>query len=278
MTKNPLESLFRHKAVYTSLPSNGRFYPSGIKLSVDNEIGIMPMSAADEIKLKTPDSLFNGEALFDLFKSCVPDIVNPEEIPICDVDKLLIGIRVATQGKNIDINSICPKCNHKETYVVDLTRIMASAQEIVKDNILHLNGAVSIDLKPLTIKNQIKSQIVAFYQYKMQQMLLDNETPEERKLQVFNEALVNAIAIQTTQVADAIQKVTMTQGEETIEVVDPEHILGWVKNMDAITHTAIKDFITTLNDPKIDDKVRIKCVKCEHEYKVDVELNPVNFF
>ena len=88
MNENPLKQLYRSKSVYVNLPSRGRFYKSGLTLSIDDELGIMPMTAVDEIKLKAPDALFNGDALFDLIKSCVPDVADPDEIPTCDVDMI----------------------------------------------------------------------------------------------------------------------------------------------------------------------------------------------
>ena len=156
MSQNPLEKLYRTKKVYTSLPSKGQYYHSGVTLSVDGELGVMPMTAADEIKLKTPDTLFNGEALFELFKSCAPDIVNPREMPACDVDKLLIAIRVATSGVNMDVSAKCPKCKKSETYQIDLTQIMNTAQEITDENTVELDGDVIVHINPLTLDSQIK--------------------------------------------------------------------------------------------------------------------------
>lgn len=61
MSDNPLKSIYRSKSIYLKLPSQGKFYPSGVKLSVDNEIGVMSMTTTDEINLKSPDALFNGK-------------------------------------------------------------------------------------------------------------------------------------------------------------------------------------------------------------------------
>lgn len=281
MTQNPLEKLYRHKKLYVSLPSGGRFYHSGIKLSADGEIGVMPMSAVDEIKLKTPDSLFNGEALFDLFKSCVPDIENPEEMPICDVDKLLIAIRVATSGTDLDVKGICPKCGKEEVYQIDLTTIMNTAQDIPQDNVVKLGEGVEVELNPLTLRSQIKNQIETFYQFRMQQMITDDSTDEEKKAQIFDEALLKAITIQTSQVADCILKVTLLEGSDEIVVTDKDQIFQWVENIDSHTHAAIKDALNELSDPHMQDVIKIQCPdeeNCGHTYETKVDLNPVNFF
>ena len=41
MSNNPLEKLYRSKSFFLPLPSTGRYYDSGINLSVDNEIGVI---------------------------------------------------------------------------------------------------------------------------------------------------------------------------------------------------------------------------------------------
>ena len=279
MTQNPLEKLYRHKTFYTTLPSQGRFYPSGIKLSADGELGIMPMSAADEIKLKTPDTLFNGEAMFDLFRSTIPDIQKPEEIPVCDVDKLLLGIRVASQGKQLDVKSKCPKCEKTETYAVDLTMIMNSATIIDTDPVIQIDDTLEVELRPFTLQSQIKGQIEAFFQQRMQNLLSsDNNMSEEEKIKRFNEALVGAIAMQTTQIAECIVRVTMRGDPEDTIVTNSEHIFAWVENMDSATYEKIRGGIEKLSDPKIDEQVQVKCPACKHEYRMTVNLDPVNFF
>ena len=52
MSQNPLTHLYRKKSLYVALPSKGKYYKDGIELSVDEELGVLPMTTADEIKLK----------------------------------------------------------------------------------------------------------------------------------------------------------------------------------------------------------------------------------
>lgn len=279
MTQNPLEKLYRSKNLYISLPSKGNYYHSGIKLSVDGEIGIMPMTAIDEIKLKAPDALFNGEALYELFRSCVPDIANPEEIPNSDLDKLLMAIRVATTGTDLDITTTCPKCEKSETYQIDLTTIMNTAQDIPEDVTVELDDGNVVEITPLTLKNHITNSLNSFYHMRMQQLANSSESNQEETAKLFNEIMVQAIALQTNQVSDCIARVIL-KGDEEVEVTNRDHIFEWVENMDRITHSKIKEKITELSNPHIDNLVSIKCTnkECNHEYKTPIDLNPANFF
>ena len=95
-TSNPLQKYFRQPAIYVVLPSEGRHYPPGtLDMPTNGEIPIYPMTAMDEIISRTPDALFNGSAVAQLFKSCVPNIKDPWAVPQIDIDMLFTAIRIA---------------------------------------------------------------------------------------------------------------------------------------------------------------------------------------
>ena len=71
---NPLNKYFRQPAIYVSLPTGGNYPPHVVTPSKTGEFGIMPMTAKDEIRFKTPDALMNGEGVVDVIHSCVTDI------------------------------------------------------------------------------------------------------------------------------------------------------------------------------------------------------------
>jgi hypothetical protein len=78
MDNNPLRQFFRRPAVYFSLPSKGKDYDIDVlELPESGELPVYPMTAIDEITVRTPDALYNGSAVADLIKSCVPAIKDP---------------------------------------------------------------------------------------------------------------------------------------------------------------------------------------------------------
>ena len=277
MSDNPLKKLYRHKNYYTKIPSGGRFYKN-ITLSADGEVGVMPMTAADEIKLKSPDILFNGEALLELFRSCIPDIPEPEEMPACDVDVLLIAIRSASSDGKIEIGSKCTECGEDESYEIELSSILGTMKTIPEENTVHIEGDVVVEVRPSPLKTQTKTQVEAFYQYRMQQSLNSDNMTDADKAKIFDEALIASITLQVAQVADSIVSVTIPDEDEKIRVTDYEHIMDWTRNMDRITHRKISDRIKELNQSGLDTNVSLKCPHCEHMNKTKIELNPANFF
>ena len=103
---NPLADHFRQKEIYVRLPTQGKWLSNKPRLTEDGEIGIMPMTLQDEILLSIPDSLYNGESLFKLISSIVPDIADPYELSLPDFDVILLASRAATYDKKMSVESI----------------------------------------------------------------------------------------------------------------------------------------------------------------------------
>ena len=123
---NPLRQFFRQPAIYIKLPSLGNHWPKDTLAMPDNgELPVLPMTAIDEITARTPDALFNGTAVTELIKSCVPCIKDPWSIPTIDLDAILIAIRAATNGNLLDIESTCPSCNESASYNVNLIGLLS---------------------------------------------------------------------------------------------------------------------------------------------------------
>jgi hypothetical protein len=125
MQPNPLSQFMRQASIYIKLPSGGLYYPPGtIQLPENKEIPVLPMSTRDEITVNTPDALMNGQGVVDMIHSCCPSIKNAWAVPIVDLDTILIGIRIASYGENMEYTSTCPKCENADNYEIDLRQFM----------------------------------------------------------------------------------------------------------------------------------------------------------
>jgi hypothetical protein len=122
---NPLAKHFRQPAIYIKLPSDGAFYDEDIlEMPENGEIPIYPMTALDEISYRTADALFNGAAIANVVKSCIPAFKDPWQVSTLDLDTLLIAIRIASYGHEMEFTSKCPKCSEINEFGIDLRNIM----------------------------------------------------------------------------------------------------------------------------------------------------------
>ena len=64
---NPLSKYFRQPKIYLRLPSKGKFYsPGSLVMTESGELPVYAMTAKDELLIKTPDALLNGEATVEV--------------------------------------------------------------------------------------------------------------------------------------------------------------------------------------------------------------------
>ena len=122
---NPLSKFYRSAAISVPIPSRGMYYEADtLQLNGDGELAIYPMTAQDELMLQNPDALLSGEAVISVIKSCVPGVKHPKKLLSCDIDVLMIAIRVASYGDTASMDSKCPKCFHPNTFSLNLDTLL----------------------------------------------------------------------------------------------------------------------------------------------------------
>jgi len=238
MTQKPLENYFRQPQLAMKLPSGGRYWPTGsLADSVTDEHSVYAMTARDEIVMKQPDSLMNGQATVDVIKSCVPSIVNPWYMPSIDLDAVLVSIRIATYGSNMDMMVTVPKSKETITVQVDLNQTMEKLSQVhINDNITMSNGII-VKIKPLNYQQMSKLQLKSYEEQRMIKTMNDANLTEEQKLIKYQEIFSKLTNYNIETLVDSIESVTTPQ-EET--VTDRSQIMNWVMNIDSQEANMIK--------------------------------------
>ena len=273
MNNNPLKQYFRRPAVYIKLPSEGKYYsPDVIDMPENGEFPVYPMTAIDEITARTPDALFNGVAVAELIKSCIPGIKDPWSINSIDMDAILIGIRAASNGSTLDIESKCPACETESTYGINLVGILASLKPGDYSKLLDL-GDLQIKFRPLLYKEMNQASLAQFEVQKSFSDAYSIEDEEQRN----------------SQVKQSLEKITLLTMEilsQTIEFIqtptsvvdDKVFILDFLKNCDKDVYTQVRDFSTTLKEDTEIKPAELVCSNCGHNYQQPYAINPTDFF
>jgi len=273
LDNNPLKQYFRRPSVYIKLPSGGKYYPAGmIDMPENGEIPIYPMTAIDEITTKTPDALYNGTAMAELMKSCVPNIKDPWAINSMDIDAILIGIRAAGGGSDMDIESSCPNCNDIGKYGLNLINMLSQMKPGNYDKELELND-LKIKFRPLTYKEMNEASIG---QLEIQRIfyLLDQEQDEEVRKKRGQDALVQVTTLTIKLLTSAIQYIETP----TVRVDTKDFIQDFLNNCDKNIYVSIRDYNADLKSETEIKPLKIKCVHCSHEYEQPFTLNTSDFF
>ena len=224
LDNNPLKQYFRRPAVYIKLPSGGSYYPPGVvNIPETGELPVYPMTAIDEITTKTPDALFNGAAMCELIKSCVPDIKDPWKINSIDLDAILIGIRAAGGGNEMEIESTCTKCGEISNYGINLTGMLTSLTPGNYQEELQIND-LSIKFRPLTYKQMNDA---ALGQFEVQRLFIqiENETDNDERTRKSKEALESVTNLTMELLTEAIEYIQTP----AVQVTEKEYIFDFLR-------------------------------------------------
>jgi hypothetical protein len=278
---NPLNKYFRQASIYVALPS-GTDYPLDVVTpSKTGEIGIMPMTAKDEIRFKTPDALMNGQGVVDVIESCVPDIKDAWQIKSYDLDTILVAIRIATYGETMEINFNVPGANESVAHTVNLPAILDEIQKTTVDTAFTLKDGLKITVQPLTYRDMTSTSLQTFQQQKMYTAIQDSELPDEDKAARFNDAFKKLTELNSSILLKNMASITMTDG--TV-ITDAAHIKEFVDNANT---TVIKEIETKLMDLRTQGAVKPLKMKASEEqikkgapasYEVPVTFDTSNFF
>lgn len=252
---NPLLAKIKLPGRTFQLPSRGALYKNGELSSTEGEVHVHALSALAEINLKNPDLLFNGRAIEEVFKECVPEIKKPAELFGRDIDALMVFLRLVTYGSQYEINAThtCEGAK-KHSYVVDVEQLV---------NGMKFLDVTEMDNYTVVLPNEqvVKLHPVRFsHMIKLFQMNANKEalTAEDVKANiVFN--MVNLI-------------------ESVDGITDVKQIEEWVRSITTPYQNRITSVIEKMNTWGPSTTASIKCRDCGADVEVELPLNPISFF
>lgn len=278
---NPLAGLMRQPKIYIRLPSNGQYWePGSIELSETGEYPVYSMTASDELLLKIPDALMNGQAVVDVIQHCMPNIKNAWKCPNIDMDIILIAIRIATYGEMMTL-PIRMK-DFDQEYQVDLRAIVDVLQNQISWNpVVPVNESLTVYVKPANYKLMTESALQAFETQKIMQLVNDDSIPEEAKITAFKESFSKLNNITVGIINQSVYRVESAQGSTD----NPTHILEFMNNVDKTVFEKIKDHIENLrlsNEIKpmkitVTEEMRAAGIEGD-ELELPLQFDPSTFF
>ena len=234
-TSNPLQKYFRQPKLHIRLPSQGKYYPDGgLEMSDNGEVAVFPLTAKDELLLKTPDSLMNGTATADVIASCVPAIKQPWYMPSLDVDAVLMAIRIATYGEKMTLTVKVPEIGDEKDYEIDLTTVMENIMSARYENVILIDN-MKITLRPLTYTEFTTDAIKSFEEQRVYSLINDDTVPSEQKMERFRQAFLRLTDLTVNTVAKSINQIEV-DGQI---VSEPKHILEFMQNVSKEFYTKI---------------------------------------
>ena len=279
---NPLEKYYRQPAIYIKLPSRGKYYTKEVYTPTETgEIPVLPMTAKDELAFKTPDAMINGQATVDVIKSCVPNLKDPWKMVNYDTDVVLLAIRIATYGENMDIGFRVPVANDEQSHTLILPELLEQLGRIEIEDETTTSKGFKIQIQPLDYKTLTKIQIARFEQQKMYGTIDSSSMTEEEKQSAFGKSFATLNMVNFSLLVDSIKAIT-TPGGDT--VVDRAQIIEFCNKTDSKTINEIQDKLSELRLQAQMAPLKIKSTEeqikkgAPASFEVPVTFDNSNFF
>lgn len=272
----------RQPKIYIKLPCGGAYWPEGsIEIPESGELAVYSMTAKDELTFKTPDALLNGQAVVDVIQSCIPSIKNAWMTPSADLDAILIAIRIATYGENMEVTHKVPGTNEEVDHDVNLVKLLDNMfSNEGWDEIVHLTDNLTCIVRPLTYKHITDLSLKTFETQKIMQIVNDNTLSDEKKLELFNKNF-NKMAEITIELA--VDSIFAIQTPNDV-VQDPKFIREFLKNSDKEIFKKVQNHIesmklrtgvqplTIISTPELIEK------GAPENYQLPISFDNSNFF
>ena len=279
-TGSVLDKYARQPKIYLNLPSGGRFYAENpLEKSGSGELPIYSMTAKDELAIKTPDALLNGEATTGMIKNCCPLISDPWEIPQVDIDAIIVAIRIATYGEKMESSFTIPEVNEEMNTEIDLRTVLDGLQGHTFDNEVQV-GELVFQVKPLTYRQQTELYKATLETQRIAQVLGNPDLQEEEKLKVFKEGFAKLSSTRLQGIAKQVVAIKTPEGTET----NPLNIGKFLDGLGADDFDAIVKHIDAQREKFEIKPVKVKTPEIHvkngapEECSVPVMFDQSNFF
>jgi hypothetical protein len=269
---NPLQKFFRQPKIYISLPSKGLYYEAGSLAGDYSKVPILAMTGIDEIILKTPDALFNGESTIKLIESCCPYIKDARNIPVIDIDAILAAIKIATFGNTATVTKTCNNCGTESDYDLPLNSIIDYFSNLKFNNKVVLDNQLEITIRPLKYSEM---SYFSMENFKLQKILNQAaDLDEESKKAKINEIYITLSELQLELLTLTVEAVMV----DNLLVTEKDHINEWLQNVERSVFSSIKKKIEDNKDLWEVPSTPVKCTECGTENKVQLSLDQASFF
>ena len=278
--QNPLRKYFRQPKVYITLPSRGKYYAEGVlDMPSTNELPVFAMTAKDELIIKTPDALLNGQATVDIIKSCIPNIIDPWAMPSVDLDAALIAIRIATYGEILELSTKVPGTGEDRKFDVDLRQMLNKLVTPVFNDHLTL-GDINVKLKPLTYREFTDSNLKTFEEQRMFSLVNDDDMDDSVKLERFTTSFKKLTNLTINMLCKSIESLTIDDNV----VTNQAHIEEFIDNVDKEFFKGITDHLDLQRQQFAIEPLKVRSTEedieagAPAEYEIPITFDQSNFF
>lgn len=273
--QNPLAKFFRQPAIFIKLPSRGKWWDEGALENTENgELPVYSMTTKDEVLLKTPDALLNGQGVVDVIQSCIPNIKNAWKMPSVDVDTVLIAIRIATFGNKMSFDSKCTNCGESNEHEIELSETLDSiACPDYTQTVPY--STLKIKLHPQPYFSVNRTNEITFEEQRLLNVLNQDGIDPEIRQQKLSESMQRLVDLGIDSVTDSTEYIEFDDGER---VANREFIKEFYSKAESSVVKQVQDKLGSIAEQSKIKPFKLHCNHCTKEYKAEITFDYSNFF
>ena len=229
-------------------PSKGRFYNR-----IPAVVHIRPMTGEEEQILATPRWVKKGKAIDMIFRRCIKEPIDTEELLSVDRTHLLIFLRGISYTPEYDVEIKCPNCGIKFAHVIGLDELDVTTcpDNFSQDTLSGVLPASGFSYSYRLATGQDEQEVTAYRERRIQQWGDQGED--------------DTLLYRTALLLEDIEGVTMKKELAMLLKKLPIQDVAHLRN--------------EINTPPfgVDTELPLLCPSCNEDFKIDLPLE-TNFF
>ena len=190
-----------------------------------------------------------------------------------DVDTLLISIRIASYGHEMEFSTQCPACQNVSDQSIDLRNVLDSMKPVDYEKPI-VSGDMEIYFRPMTYQNMSDNNKMQYENQKVLQNIPDTTMSDADKMTALSKALQEVTAMTVRALSQSIAVVKTPSAM----VTELEFIEELLKNCDRHLFNEIRDYIVQNKTQSEMQPLALTCPACANKYEQTITLDMSSFF
>lgn len=238
----------KHSWEEFEFPSKGKFYNN-----IPAVVHVRAMTGEEEQILATPRWVRKGKAIDMIFRRCIKEPINTEELLSSDRTHLLIYLRGISYTPEYDVEIKCPNCSIKFAHVIDLNELEVEScpDDFGGESLTGVLPVSKFRYRYRLASGQDEQEISSYREKRIQQWGDQGED--------------DTLLYRTALLLDEIEGVTLKKELALLLKKLPIQDVAHLRN--------------EINTPPfgVNTELSILCPSCTEEFKIDLPLE-TNFF
>jgi len=197
------------------------------------------------------------------------------------MDTILLAIRVASYGENMDVVAVVPTVNEQLTQSVNLPQLLDTLKGVKITDEARTSNGFTVRFKPLTYKQITTSQMAAYEQQRTYAAIDGSSLSEEEKNRKFAEGLKRLTDLNYGMLVDSIASITPADSDT---VSDTKQLAEFVSNAPSKVITEIQNELVKIRVQAAFKPLKIKSTEEQIKqgapvtFDVPITFDNSNFF